>query len=197
LSAASVAVLVALAAKAGSAQTPTVLVAGSELVYESGGTAGAPWRVEFVERDLSLGGRTGCLRVRFAAGGPRAGADERVTCAADGMLYAWDTAGRAWRASRPIAPGRTLELPTRTGFSKYSTALARDETISGVSLTAVETTVLTVDSAGRAVRRLRELYAPAIGTATWGVFEMPDPQAEGGWRVVQEFRLVAIRRPGG
>jgi hypothetical protein len=137
------------------------------------------------------------LRVHFASGGPRAGPDERVTCAVDGVMLAWDTAGRLWRASRPIAPNRSLDVPTPTGISKYSTAATREETINGVSLTVIETTVLTVDSAGRAVRRLRELYAPAIGTATWGAFEVPDPQADGGWRVVQEFRLVAIRRPGG
>jgi hypothetical protein len=189
-------VLLALVAATAESQ-PTVLVAGTELVYESGGVAGAPWRVDVVEPGLSLGGRTGCLRVRFAAGGPRPGPDERVTCAADGVLYAWDTTGHLWRASRPIAPNQTLDIATRTGRSRYTTGESRDEVVAGIRMSVIETTVLTIDSAGRAVRRLRELYAPAIGTAAWGVFETPDPQVDGGWRVVQEFRLVAIRKPGG
>jgi len=166
-----------------------------ELQYEANGVAGAPWRVELVERGLSLGGRTGCLRVRFAAGGPRLVADERVTCEAGGVLYSWDTAGRTWRASRPVAPARTLNQPTRTGAVQYSTAGASDEAISGLAVRVVETTVLTTDSAGRVVRRLRERFAPVLGTATWGEFEVPDSAAASGWRVTQEFRLVAIRRP--
>jgi hypothetical protein len=172
-----------------------MLEPGMQLVYESGGAAGSPWRVESVDRDLTLGGRAGCLRVRFAPGGPRAGADERVTCAADGTLLAWDTASREWRASRPIAPNRTLDVPTRTGTARYSTGRAADDTIAGVRVAVVETTVLTIDSTGRTVRRLRERYAPSLGTATWGAFEVPDPLAAGVWRVTQEFRLIAIRRP--
>jgi hypothetical protein len=50
--------------------------------------------------------------------------------------------------------------------------------------------VLTLDSAGTAVRRLRERYAPALGTALWGAFEVPEGS---GWKVQQEFRLTAIR----
>lgn len=54
------ALFVAIAGIGGSgrAQTPTILVTGSELRYESNGVAGAPWRVDLVEPDLALGGRT-------------------------------------------------------------------------------------------------------------------------------------------
>lgn len=176
-------------------QQATALVVGMELVYESGGTQAAAWRVEHVERNLAMAGRSGCLRVRFAPGGPRPEADIRTTCAADGVLYAWDSAGGAWRASRPIAPNRSLQTGTRTGIETYTTTSAVLEHLGAVTVRAIETTVLTTDSAGRPTRRLRERFAPALGTATWGAFEVPDAAAPGGWRVTQEFRLVAVRVP--
>jgi hypothetical protein len=151
--------------------------------------------VELVERDVTLGGRTGCLRVRFAPGGPRQGADVRVTCEADGRLFAWDSTAKAWRASRPIRANDSLDVRGATTTSRYRTAAARDEAIGAHTLHVVETTIVTVDSAGREIRRLRERFAPAIGSATWGAFETPDPAAPGGWRVQREFSLVAIRLP--
>jgi hypothetical protein len=172
----------------------TLLVAGSELVYESNGQRNT-WRVELVERGIARGGWTGCLRVRFAPGGPRATADDRVTCEVDGVLHAWDSTASRWRATRPTRADSYLELPGRTTLSEYRTGAERVETIGGTPVRVVETTVITTDSAGRQVRRLRERYAPALGTATWGVFEVPNPAADGGWRVQVEFTLVEIRRP--
>ncbi len=169
----------------------TLLVAGMELVYESNG-AQNPWRVEVVERNVARGDRTGCLLVRFAPGGPRRDADERVTCEADGTLYAWDSTAKRWRASRPLRPNDTLELRSATTLNRYTTGAEREETIGNLRVRVVETTIVTTDTAGRVVRRLRERYAPALGTATWGVFEVPDASADGGWRVQVEFTLIAV-----
>lgn len=193
------ALVFALAAASGGAatflQTATLLAPGMELTYESSTGRGAPWKVEQVERNLSLGGRTGCLRVRFAPGGPRATGDERTTCEADGMLFNWDTTAKVWRQARPIAPDGVLEVRGAATIVKYTTAGAHEDRIDGLSIRVLETTVLTTDTAGRPMRRLRERYAPQLGTATWGVFETRDTTAASGWRVAQEFRLVAIRRP--
>jgi hypothetical protein len=190
---------VVLAAVAGSAsaslQTTTLLTPGMELTYESSSGRGTPWKVDLVERNLSLGGRTGCLRVRFAPGGPKATADERTTCEGDGMLFTWDTTAKVWRQARPIAPNGALEIRGATTVVKYTTAGAHEDHIDGLAIRVLETTVLTTDSAGRQVRRLRERYAPGLGTATWGAFETRDTTAASGWRVAQEFRLVAIKRP--
>jgi hypothetical protein len=84
-----------------------------------------------------------------------------------------DVAGTGGRTSRFITAGETVEE------------------VSGHRLRVIETTVVTLDSAGTVLRRLRERFAPAIGTATWGAFEVPD--GAGGWRLQREFRLAAIR----
>lgn len=54
------------------------------------------------------------------------------------------------------------------------------------------TTVTTRDSTGRAIRRLREAFAPALLTAVEGTFEVPDSTQASGWRVLSEFRLTEI-----
>lgn len=175
---------------------PTILVPGMELQYEANGQPGSPWRVESVERDLAVAGREGCLRVRFAPGGPRPGPDVRTTCESDGVLWSLDSVSGSWRRSRPLVVGGTLELPTGPRRARYSVSGEGRAVIGGHALRYLETTVLTVDSAGVALRRLREHYAPAVGTALWGAFEVPDGD---GWTVQQEFRLTAIRpaKPGG
>jgi hypothetical protein len=171
---------------------PTVLTVGMELQYESNGRAGAPWRVESVERDLAIAGRTGCLRVRFAPGGPRAGADVRITCEDAETLWSLDTVSGTWQASRPLGVGGTLETIPAARSTRYTVNGESTVEIGGYTLRVLETVVLTIDSTGTVVRRLREHYAPALGTATWGAFEVPDGD---GWKVQQEFRLTAIRPP--
>lgn len=171
----------------------TILVPGMELVYESNGVQGRPWRVQAVERDITLGGRTGCQRVTFEAGGPRAGIDVRVTCEADGFLFAWDSTAKLWRQSRPLAPGRTMESRSAAGtVSRYTTGAESSVTIDGHHLKVIETEVVTSDSTGKILRRLRERYAPAIGSAVWGAFEVPEGS---GWKTQNEFRLSGLRAP--
>ena len=192
--AAAIALAAAACGVRGRAPTP-MLVAGAELVYESGGTV-TTWRVEEAREDVAHAGMSGCLRVRYAPGGPSRGADERLTCARGDTLFTWDSAGSRWRAARPIGPGRSLDVPGREGSSiRYTTAAAAVDTIGMHRVMVIATTIVTTDSSGRAVRRLTERYAPALGTATRGTFEVADPASAGGWRSVREFRLVEIR-PG-
>jgi hypothetical protein len=175
-----------------SATRSTLLQPGVELVYEAAGREGTPWRVEAVEANLAIAGRVGCVRVRFAAGGPRPGADVRITCESDGVLHSLDTLTGRWRADRPMRPQMSLDVAGTGGrTSRFITAGETVEEVSGHRLRVIETTVVTLDSAGTVLRRLRERFAPAIGTATWGAFEVPD--GAGGWRLQREFRLAAIR----
>ena len=55
------------------------------------------------------------------------------------------------------------------------------------------TTVTTMDTSGREVRRLLERYAVTLTTATGGRFEIPDPDNPTAWRTQQVFELREIR----
>jgi hypothetical protein len=80
------------------------------------------------------------------------------------------------------ASGNVLEYETdRVGLLR---------TGDGMDLPIVRTTILTRDSAGTIIRRLREDYAPTLLTAARGVFEEPDD--EGGWRTTRVFALSGV-----
>ncbi|MBC7895943.1 MAG: hypothetical protein H7066_11065 [Cytophagaceae bacterium] len=187
--------LLAMAAQAQQSRGELQLVAGLQLTYASNGAPSPPWQVESVERDLAIGGRAGCLRVRFAPGGPRSGPDVRVTCEDQGMLFAWDSTRSTWRPSRPIQGGGTLDLQSGRNRLRFVASASSVDTVAGHLVRVIETTMVTSDSTLAPIRRLRERYAPALGTATWGVFERPDPASPGGWTVDQEFKIVGIKLP--
>ena len=171
------------------------LTAGTVLVYRTPDGTEREWVVVEATPNVSHGGRTGCMRVRYAAGGPTAGPDERLTCVAGDSLFRWSAASNQWQLARPIGTSDSLDLPLRTGIARYLTGRATVDTISGMPVPVVATTVLTIDSTGTVVRRLQERFAPGLGTATWGRFEVPDSAAPQGWRTAQEFGISAIRRP--
>lgn len=168
------------------------LTPGMELHYQASGGARQAWVVELVESEVALGGRRGCHRVRFAPGGPQAMADVRLTCVAGDTLLSWSGADREWRPARPIGAHDSLDIPGPRGVTRFLTGASAVDTIAAEAVPIIVTTVLTLDRDGTVVRRLRERYAPSLGTATWGVFEQRDGE---GWRVTVEFRLVAIERP--
>lgn len=172
-----------------------LLSTGTVLVYQVPDGTTREWVVDEATSNVSHGGRTGCMRVRYAAGGPTAGPDERLTCLAGDTLLRWSPTTNAWQIARSIGPADSIDLPLRTGLARYLTGAATLDTISGFPVPVVATTVLTIDSTGSVIRRLQERYAPGLGTATWGRFEVPDPSAPSGWRTAQEFRISAIRRP--
>ena len=53
-----------------------LLTAGTVLVYRTPDGNERAWVVEEATPNVTHGGRTGCMRVRYAAGGPTAGPDE-------------------------------------------------------------------------------------------------------------------------
>jgi hypothetical protein len=76
---------------------------------------------------------------------------------------------------------------------RYVTGSAGVDVIGARRLRVVDTTVTTMDAAGKTVRRLRERYALSLATATGGRFETPDPEQPGQWRTQQIFELREIR----
>jgi hypothetical protein len=170
------------------------LVNGTQLVYASGGTEQPPWVVESIERPATIGGQADCARIRLRMAPPPAAPEVRAWCLRDGVLSAFVDSTSTFRPLRPVGPGMTLDLPRAAGgLVRYETGDRERETIGTRTIDVIPTSVTTVDADGRAVRRLRERYALALVTATHGVFETPDSTQSSGWRVTQEFRLVAIR----
>lgn len=181
-----VAAILAVGAWQASGQPGADLAAGTKLIYQSG-TGRQVWVVDSAKLDsVAWCGR---VFVRRETAAP----EERVDCLEAGYLLRRAATTGEWRRVRPIHPG--LELTTAaTGGSRvtYQVGAAAVDTISGRPISVVETVVTTRDSAGVTRRRLRERYAVTLTTATWGIFEVPDPTAQSGWRAQQEFRLVAI-----
>lgn len=162
-----------------------------ELVYSSAGIE-TPWTVDSIARDTTLGGRTGCVRMRLRTSPTAPAAETRAFCADSTTMYAWD--GRELRATRHLAPNSAAEFRLSGGrISKYETGTPQIDTISGQRITVIPTTVTTRDSTGRVITRLRERFSIALATATSGIFETPDTNGADGWRTTRRFDLMAIR----
>jgi hypothetical protein len=189
------ALLVALASLLGIAPEPpgALLTSGMQLVYEADGKENPPWTVESV-KDTTIAGVTTCraMVIRMDATRPP---ERRNWCTRGDSLLAWDAAAQAFRALRPLAEGmRVVVQGARGTMSRYSTRAAQEQIISGMQFNVVQTVVVTDDSSGKLIRRLREFYAPGLATATSGVFEVPDTTQPGGFRIQTSFKLVRIVR---
>jgi hypothetical protein len=160
---------------------------GTHLVYESGGTAQAPWVYDSV-RAVERSGFERCVLVA------RQGQPVRESCVRRDTLFERQTSGEH-AAVRPIGPGMELEFRTAAGsVLHYTTGAASTRRIGDRTVAFVPTTIVTRNADGVATRRLREEYAPTLLTALWGTFEQPDDA--GGWRAGTEFTLVRIEPPG-
>ena len=172
------------------------LETGMQLIYASNGQPSPPWIVDSVERPVRIGGRDGCARIRLRTA-PDRPAVLREWCIRDRRLEAWSDSTMAFRVLRPVGPGIRLEMPGAGGGAiRYETTSPERDVVNGVELEVIPTTVLTIGADSLPIRRLRERFSVALATATAGVFEMPDSASPGGWRTMEEFRLVEIRRPG-
>jgi hypothetical protein len=172
------------------------LRAGMELVYTSNGAAQPPWVVQVVEPGAPLKDRLDCARVRIRRQPDRVEAPEERLCVERNVLQAWDASRAAWQLQRPVGAGMELRVPRPNGDTlHYTTSSISEETISGVHLAVVNTTMTTIDAAGTAKRRLVERYSASLTTATRGRFDVPDANAPGGWRTELQFELREIRVP--
>ena len=190
---ASVACVLVLSGAVQGVRLASGLAPGTELMYESNGQSQAPWRVDSLRTGLPLRKGSDCVDLQLRRAGQDAPDLQRLCLAAD-TLYRWMPARRDWAVSRPV--GRRMTWLSRQGNGnvvRYETGEMASERISGRSIAVIHTTITTTDSTGRPLRRLTERFAPALVTATGGVFEAPDSTAEGGWRRLQSFELRSIR----
>lgn len=185
-------VLLAIASSAESQAPGSQLEPGMELIYASGGSEIAPWVVE-ARRDTAVSGaRCSIVMVKTNPSQPT---ERRFTCVSNDSLLVFDPGSLNLRLLRPVGSSMKAEVRGRATVATYETEVAHADTISGVVLQVVPTTVTTRDTTGRVLRRLRERFAISLGTAVGGIFEVPDTSRAGGWRVEREFELVRIVRP--
>jgi len=157
---------------------------GMKLVYQSAGVEQAPWVYDSV-RVVERADFDRCVVVA------RAGQDPRESCMRGDTLFERSAAG-AYTAVRPLGANMTLTVTAASGnVLEYETdGVVLLRTADGMDLPIVRTTILTRDSAGTIIRRLREDYAPTLLTAARGVFEEPDD--DGGWRTTRMFALTGV-----
>jgi hypothetical protein len=180
--------LVAPARKQPSSTPGSSLKLGMQLVYNSQGREGAPWRVDSLDLNARFGNRTPCSVVRFGA------RDLRRTCVDGDTLFAWNEIRQALLPTRPVGAGMSMRVLGANGQTLlYETSTADTVTLSDIRVPVMRTTIITVDSTGKRIRRLRERYALGLATAIDGIFEVPADS--GGWRVEREFSLVRIVPP--
>jgi hypothetical protein len=170
---------------------------GMQLIYSSDDQDQAPWFIDSVTSNTSLRPGSDCtiLHQRRQAG--QTEPEESRLCLANDTLFNWNREHNEWRPQRPVGPGMVMEVVRANGTRvRYEVGGTGQERVPGLGIDRVPvvlTTVTTMDSTGRTVRRLRELYAVGLATATGGEFEIPDSMATEGWRVVQRFKLKEIR----
>jgi hypothetical protein len=167
----------------------------TSLTYASDGTVQQPWRVRHdgvLRREVA--GTSYCVRVVMQRAATPSPADSSRLCVSGDTIFTVEPTG-AVRATRPIGTGMTLIVPTRSkGTAHYQTLSAATDTISGIPVPIILTTVTTRDSLGRMVQRLTERFSPGLATATRGEFSVPDSTVPGGWRQRQVFELKSIER---
>ena len=174
----------------------TLLERGVSLAYTSNGREQLPWLIDSVQRNVAHAGRFGCARIWMRRGGPQAPSELRFVCVSGDTLFSWNNATNAWRADRPVGANMRLAVVQSSGARVvYETSALGERSVGGERVPFVATTIVTMDTAGKAVRRLRESYAVSLVTALDGVFEVPDSSRAGAWKEQQRFELLRIERP--
>jgi hypothetical protein len=165
---------------------------GLQLHYAAGEQFTSPWIVDSVAVGVALMPGGDCARFTIRRG--EQAPNESRYCVLRDTMFAWDARRSVWTPQRPVGARMTMLQPRANGDTvRFTTDTLTYETISGMRVAVLPTTVLTVDSLGRAKQRLRERYAVSLATATGGVFEAAD--GNGGWRPEQLFELRRLVRP--
>ena len=178
----------------------SLLVTGMQLVYERDGVQ-TPWTIDSVV-PFSATGMKGCIRIQLRTSPTQATPEKRAHCSDSATMYNWDDRLGRPRGVRPLLVNMLMEMRQQNGtlvrYEASAPTLERIRTERGpnADTTAIEvipTVVTTMDSTGKAVRRLRERFSVGLATATGGVFEVPDSTTAGRWRTTLQFELVRIR----
>jgi hypothetical protein len=176
----------------------SLLRPGMQLIYSSNDQDQAPWYIDSVS--TYYGDRAGseCTRIHQRRQPDQTRSEETILCLSHDTLFSWNKE-RGLTPQRPVGAGMIMNLVRANGTRvRYEIGGSGQEIIPGLGVEPVlvlQTTVTTSDSAGGTIRRLRELYAPGLATATSGEFEVPDSTEEDGWRSEQRFKLREIRLP--
>jgi len=169
-----------------------------QLVYSSNGSEEAWWYVDSVRTNAALRPGSICSVIHQRRQPDQAQPEEFRLCLANDTLFSWHPRQSEWRPQRPVGPAMVLNFTRATGSRvRYETGKRSQERIQGLAdpVPVIHTIVTTMDSTGRPMRRLRELYAIGLLTAIGGEFEVPDSTEADGWRNEQTFRLQEIRTP--
>ena len=167
-------------------------------MYSSNDEDQPPWFIDSVR--IYHGDQAGseCARIYQRRQPGQTTSQESILCLSNDTLFSFDSV-RGLRPQRPVRPGMVMEFTRPNGSRvRYEVGGTGQERVPGLGIDRVPvvlTTVTTMDSTGRAVRRLRELYAIGLATATSGEFEVADSTATDGWRLQQRFKLREIRVP--
>jgi hypothetical protein len=171
----------------GSSLTP-----GTQLLYESNGVT-TPWYIDSVNTSFAAGSESNCLRLVLRIG--TGAAQTRTHCVVGETMMNWSQNAGRLVAARPLSI-TTMGISAANGGSvRFEVSPPAVDTIGTERFVVLPTVVTTLDSSGKAIRRLTERFAQALATATEGVFEVPDTARAGQWRISQRFRLTGIRRP--
>ena len=179
-------------------QPGALLKPGMQLVYSSNGQDQPPWFMDSVRADPSLRAGSSCVILHQRRQPGQTQPEESRLCLAHDTLFSWNTERNEWRPQRPVRPGMVMEVTRANGSTvRYEVGGTGQERVAGLAapVPVVLTTVTTMDSLDRPVRRLQELYAVSLVTATGGEFSIPDSTAADGWKSQQRFKLRAIRFP--
>jgi hypothetical protein len=174
----------------------SLLRPGMQLVYYSNGKAQPPWLIDSIAAIPSPSPDSECRIIHLRRQPTQPQPDQNRFCLTRDTLFSWDQARQGWVPARPAGIGMRLTVPRRVGGTvEFRTDGMSVDTVSGRVIPVLVTTVTTLDSLGRPVRRLRERYAIGLATATSGTFEIPDSGTTGVWRPQQMFELRAIEQP--
>ena len=180
-------------------QPGSLLKPGMQLIYSSNDQDQPPWFIDSVRVDPSHRAGSSCVTFHQRRQSGQTEPEESRLCLANDTLFNWNRERNEWRAQRPVGPGMVMEFVRPNGTRvRYEVGGTGQERVAGLAVDRVPvvmTTVTTMDSTGRPVRRLRELYSIGLATAIGGEFEVPDSTAAEGWRVEQRFKLREIRMP--
>lgn len=179
-------------------QPGSLLKPGMQLIYSSNDQDQAPWFIDSVTSSASLRPGSLCTILHQRRQPGQTQPEESRLCLANDTLFSWNRERNEWRAQRPVGPGMVMEFVRPNGTRvRYEVGGTGQEQVAGLAaaVPVVLTTVTTMDSLGRPVRRLQELYAISLVTATGGEFSVPDSTAADGWKSQQRFRLREIRMP--
>ena len=174
----------------------SLLRPGMQLVYSSNDQDQPPWFIDSVRVDPSLRAASSCVVLHQRRKAGQAQPDESRLCLANDTLFSWSSERTEWRPQRPVGPGMVMVFSRANGSKvRYEVGGTGQERVAGLPdpVPVVLTTVTTYDSLGRPVRKLEELYAISLATATGGEFSVPDLTAVGGWKSQQRFRLREIK----